>query len=222
MVFCGDCGTKNADDGLFCQECGASLQAPDKVAAPAAPAEGVGGAVQEYTDKIQKEYAIDPEEGVCSAVRSYISGATKAETEKKTGQQQWGLFETNYQRTKGITTEESLQEIENAVNHGVYVSGNTATTPGSAASAGSGSAGSSSNSGGGSSSSQQHTAGSGGFGGGSFGSSSGGGSSTTTTTHHHLNNDKLKGLKGGGNAAAFLNKYNAKVAANYKPEHDLR
>ena len=31
----------------------------------------------------------------------------------------WGLFETNYQRVKGITTEESLQEIEHAAKHGV-------------------------------------------------------------------------------------------------------
>eukprot|EP00924_Labyrinthula_sp_SR-Ha-C_P008659 maker-scaffold_37-snap-gene-2.9-mRNA-1 protein AED:0.23 eAED:0.23 QI:165/1/1/1/1/1/5/70/323 len=31
---------------------------------------------------------------------------------KKEGQQKWGLFETNYQRSKGITTEESLKEIE--------------------------------------------------------------------------------------------------------------
>lgn len=46
------------------------------------------------------------------AVRSYAASASQAEKEKKYGQQKWGLFETNYQRNKGITTDESLQEIE--------------------------------------------------------------------------------------------------------------
>mmetsp|Transcript_17136 Transcript_17136/g.21111 ORF Transcript_17136/g.21111 Transcript_17136/m.21111 type:complete len:163 (+) Transcript_17136:292-780(+) len=32
---------------------------------------------------------------------------------KRYGQQKWKIFETNYQRTKGITLEESLEEIEN-------------------------------------------------------------------------------------------------------------
>ena len=47
-----------------------------------------------------------------AAVRSYSAAAPQAEKEKKYGQQKWGLFETDYQRRKGITTEQSLQEIE--------------------------------------------------------------------------------------------------------------
>ena len=50
--------------------------------------------------------------GVTSAVRTYTANASQAEKEKKYGQQKWGLFETDYQRRKGITTEQSLQEIE--------------------------------------------------------------------------------------------------------------
>merc|ERR1712154_273970 len=37
------------------------------------------------------------------------------------GQQQWGLFETNYQRNKGISTEQSLNEIEQFCKDGVTV-----------------------------------------------------------------------------------------------------
>mmetsp|Transcript_19145 Transcript_19145/g.29987 ORF Transcript_19145/g.29987 Transcript_19145/m.29987 type:complete len:209 (-) Transcript_19145:108-734(-) len=51
-------------------------------------------------------------QGTCDAVRNYQNNASTAEKEKKYNQQKWGLFETNYQREKGITTEQSLQEIE--------------------------------------------------------------------------------------------------------------
>merc|ERR1712110_54910 len=44
----------------------------------------------------------------------------KEKTEKK-GQQQWGLFETNYQRNKGISTDQSLNEIEQFCKDGVTV-----------------------------------------------------------------------------------------------------
>lgn len=46
------------------------------------------------------------------AVRNYANNASESEKNQKYGQQKWGLFETNYQRNKGITTDESLQEIE--------------------------------------------------------------------------------------------------------------
>jgi len=55
---------------------------------------------------------------VTSAVRSYTASASQSEKTKKYGQQKWGLFETNYQRNKGITTEESLQEIEDFAKSG--------------------------------------------------------------------------------------------------------
>lgn len=56
-----------------------------------------------------------------SAVRNYIDNASEAEKTGKKGQQQWGLFETNYQRNKGISTNESLQEIEDFCKTGVTV-----------------------------------------------------------------------------------------------------
>ena len=46
------------------------------------------------------------------AVRDYANNASEKEKTDKSGQQKWGLFETNYQRNKGITTDQSLQEIE--------------------------------------------------------------------------------------------------------------
>lgn len=52
------------------------------------------------------------------AVRDYVASAPAAERERRYGQQQWGLFETDYQRRKGISTEESLQEIEDFAAHG--------------------------------------------------------------------------------------------------------
>ena len=56
---------------------------------------------------------------VTSSVRSYVAGASEEEKSKRYNQQKWKLFETNYQREKGITTEQSLQEIENFANHGI-------------------------------------------------------------------------------------------------------
>ncbi|GBG33655.1 Hypothetical Protein FCC1311_098782 [Hondaea fermentalgiana] len=49
---------------------------------------------------------------VTNAVRENEATASPEKREKRYNQQQWGLFETNYQREKGISTEESLQEIE--------------------------------------------------------------------------------------------------------------
>ncbi len=57
-------------------------------------------------------YTAEELTGTTQAVRSYVASAPQAEKEKKYNQQQWGLFETNYQRNKGITTDDSLNEIE--------------------------------------------------------------------------------------------------------------
>ena len=50
-----------------------------------------------------------------------MDGASEKEKTEKKGQQQWGLFETNYQRNKGITTDQSLNEIEQFCANGVKV-----------------------------------------------------------------------------------------------------
>merc|ERR1712063_208449 len=59
--------------------------------------------------------------GATGAVRNYIDNASEKEKTEKKGQQQWGLFETNYQRNKGISTEQSLNEIEQFCKDGVTV-----------------------------------------------------------------------------------------------------
>ena len=51
-------------------------------------------------------------------VRDYTNNASESERNSKKGQQQWGLFETHSQRQRGITTEQSLQEIENFAKRG--------------------------------------------------------------------------------------------------------
>ena len=69
---------------------------------------------------------------VTGAVRANLASASEEQKDKKYGQQKWGMFETHYQRTKGITTEQSLQEIEDfAKHHGTTPSGLTsdARTP---------------------------------------------------------------------------------------------
>lgn len=55
---------------------------------------------------------------ITSAARDFTQ-VNPDKNEKKHNQQKWGLFETNYQREKGITTEESLQEIEQFQAEGV-------------------------------------------------------------------------------------------------------
>ena len=115
MVFCTNCGTSLPAGAKFCPSCGTAVaapaQAPVRGESPppptpprnntvAAAAEAAGGP---STSELR---------GVTAAVRSYSANAPQAEKEKKYGQQKWGLFETDYQRRKGITTEQSLQEIE--------------------------------------------------------------------------------------------------------------
>jgi len=56
---------------------------------------------------------------ITSAVREFTDTASDEKRNAKYNQQQWNLFETNYQRDKGITTEESLQEIEAFSRDGV-------------------------------------------------------------------------------------------------------
>eukprot|EP01130_Rhizamoeba_saxonica_P018978 TRINITY_DN96_c0_g1_i1.p1 TRINITY_DN96_c0_g1~~TRINITY_DN96_c0_g1_i1.p1 ORF type:complete len:205 (-),score=51.85 TRINITY_DN96_c0_g1_i1:59-673(-) len=85
MVFCSNCGNQLNDSNRFCPKCGQAATA--------------AGNLPQVTD----------------AVRGYAANATDEEVAKRAGKQQWGLFETNYQRNKGISTEQSLQEIENFV-----------------------------------------------------------------------------------------------------------
>merc|ERR1712137_110155 len=59
--------------------------------------------------------------GTTGAVRNYMANASEKEKTEKKGQQQWGLFETNYQRNKGISTDQSLQEIDEFCSGGVRV-----------------------------------------------------------------------------------------------------
>jgi len=106
MVFCSNCGISLPAGAKFCPSCGSKVaEAPAPATPPrdtsiAAQAEAAGG------------HSRSELRGVTSAVRDYSANASQAEKEKKYGQQKWGLFETDYQRRKGITTEQSLQEIE--------------------------------------------------------------------------------------------------------------
>jgi len=173
--------------------------------------------------------------GVTSGVRAYTAAASEEEKEKKYGQQKWGLFETNYQRTKGITTEQSLQEIEAAVNGGVPVNTNvhkkvgegSTLTSGTAgtfgtASLSSGAAGGSI--GGGSSGGSGVSSGGGGTVGGStskFGKSGGGSSFVSGSEEKRGFAGTAKMASGPGNANDFLNKFNAKEKAKYAPKRNL-
>ena len=133
MPFCTNCGTQLPPSSKFCPGCGtkvpestvtakaaqfsAANRSPDALLAPSKANQNQGSLT-----------------GTTQAVRSYIATASEEEKEKKYGQQKWGLFETDYQRRKGITTEESLQEIENFSRYGVAVSGNPSKTSSSATS----------------------------------------------------------------------------------------
>ena len=108
MPFCSNCGTSLGDGARFCGNCGAAAGGASGGGAPSA---------EQLT-------------GVTTAVREYAETAPSSVTEKKYGQQKWGLFETNYQREKGITTEQSLQEIESYCQQG-YASGQQGELAGS-------------------------------------------------------------------------------------------
>lgn len=55
---------------------------------------------------------------VANVIRKANANASDKDKQAKYGQQKWGLFETNYQRNKGITLEQSLQEIEGSARSG--------------------------------------------------------------------------------------------------------
>jgi hypothetical protein len=71
------------------------------------------------------------------ATKQYVASATADEQQSRKGQQQWGLFETNYQRTKGISTAESMQEIEDFARTGVRPVATPGTVPWTSKTAGS-------------------------------------------------------------------------------------
>lgn len=156
--------------------------------------------------------------GLTQAVRDASAGD---DGEKKYGQQKWGLFETNSQRARGISTEQSLQELDSAVQHGVVVRQGgpkkfveVTSSGGGAGGAGAGGAA---------------AGGSGGM--GNFGSRPAGGgvaaggvgnfgSSTTVTTSGGSQGDNLNPAhmtRDGGAGAAFMQQHAAKEAAKYKP-----
>lgn len=123
MPFCTNCGSQLPPSSKFCPGCGTKVptttvtakaaqfssanRSPDSLLAPSTSSKQGQGSLT----------------GTTQAVRTYIAGASEEEKEKKYGQQKWGLFETDYQRRKGITTEESLQEIEDFARNGVTVGG---------------------------------------------------------------------------------------------------
>lgn len=134
MPFCTNCGSQLPPSSKFCPGCGTKVptttvtakaaqfssanRSPDSLLAPSKQTQGQGSLT-----------------GTTQAVRTYIAGASEEEKEKKYGQQKWGLFETDYQRRKGITTEESLQEIEDFARNGVTVGGTATRSTASATSA---------------------------------------------------------------------------------------
>lgn len=205
MGFCGECG---ADGGgaNFCPECGA------KTGGGGAPS--TSAAVSSYNDNLPKTYKKDTsKEGsaqVTGAVRGYLDGASDKEKNEKTGQQKWGLFETNYQRNKGITTHQSLDEIDHAAKFGV--GGYDGAKGGSS---GGFSSNMSGGGGGGSGYSNQNAAGAGGMNSGNFGSSSGGGGSSSDNRPPIEKNGKFG--PGGSAADKYLSGYKARDAAKYKP-----
>eukprot|EP01089_Gocevia_fonbrunei_P022285 TRINITY_DN8960_c0_g1_i1.p1 TRINITY_DN8960_c0_g1~~TRINITY_DN8960_c0_g1_i1.p1 ORF type:complete len:188 (+),score=75.62 TRINITY_DN8960_c0_g1_i1:3-566(+) len=150
--------------------------------------------------------------GVTGAIRDYSNNASQAEKDKKTGQQQWGLFETNYQRNKGITTDQSLDEIEDFSKNGLsYQAGGGRNTAGSAGSQSSSSFGGSA----GSSSSGSSTSG-GGFGpGGSSGGGFGPGGATGTSGVAGGGTGRFP--EGSGAGAAFFSQHQQRENAKFKP-----
>lgn len=96
MAYCSQCG-EILKAHNFCMRCG-------KNSVPHLP-----------NQPLQKEELGE----ITSAVRGFMDVASDEKKEGRTHQQKWKLFETHYQRTKGITLEQSLLEIENFMDHGV-------------------------------------------------------------------------------------------------------
>jgi len=224
QVFCQECG-HNVGDAKFCGECGTKIAS----STPAAASSTMAAAKETFQDPHAGQHGGEKllggntkGSGIVGAVRQYTADATTAEKEKKYGQQKWGLFETNYQRTKGITTEQSLQELENAATHGVSYtvksgssSGGTAGSDGSSSSSSSGGGGSSSPGGsfGGSSSSSSAGGAAGQLNPGKFGSSTGGAAANIKGTASFG--------QGGSMADKFLAGHLAKEKAKFAPKRNL-
>merc|ERR1712137_223845 len=148
------------------------------------------------------------------AVRDYMNSASEKEKTELKGQQKWGLFETNYQRNKGISTDQSLQEIEDFCQGGVTVTAGGqewSTTSGSGAR---GQAGGNFGAGG------QAGGGFGGQGGVAFGTVQPGSLATAGTTTRGTmpggGNMKFEDRSAGG--ASFFASHQAKEAKKYQPE----
>jgi len=99
--YCTSCGEIIINNAKFCSKCGTQI------------------AVNFSARTDLETPSTEQLTGVTSGVRSYINNASEDEKNSKKGQQSWGLFETNYQRNKGITTHQSLDEIEQFSNEGV-------------------------------------------------------------------------------------------------------
>eukprot|EP00300_Choanocystis_sp_HF-7_P022371 c21616_g1_i1.p1 GENE.c21616_g1_i1~~c21616_g1_i1.p1 ORF type:complete len:199 (+),score=40.47 c21616_g1_i1:30-626(+) len=159
--------------------------------------------------------------GVTGAVRDHMNNASASEKSGTSGQQKWGLFETNYQRTKGITTEQSLQEIEAFVGAQNAQPGTTTSSGSAQSQAGSGS---------------QRV----GKQGGDAASSSGDASShgrpltaeeeiaaaakaggPTKSTGARIGTGLGKGFAPGNAGSEFFDKFQQKEAAKYKPRGDF-
>jgi len=201
MVFCVNCGASLPAGAKFCPTCG--TKAGGDAPAPATPPRGSASSGP-TTSELR---------GVTSAVRNYTANASEEEKNKKYGQQKWGLFETDYQRRKGITTEQSLQEIEDFCENGGEVCAPHPTArPGDGPFGGTADAGysASSSSGGGLSPRR-------------FGPSSAG--TTTTVTYHTPGSssgvggsgDSIHFGRGGESGADYFAQHQAREAAKYKP-----
>lgn len=105
MTFCNSCG----EIPRRCQ-CSA-IKRLEKVTAPAGPKIRKGDWIKDQPNahNITNEQMIAVSKQVQDTA-SALSAYEKDET--RHGQQKWKTFETNYQRTKGITLAQSLQEIE--------------------------------------------------------------------------------------------------------------
>eukprot|EP01094_Clydonella_sp_ATCC50884_P022901 TRINITY_DN5364_c0_g1_i1.p2 TRINITY_DN5364_c0_g1~~TRINITY_DN5364_c0_g1_i1.p2 ORF type:complete len:228 (-),score=80.97 TRINITY_DN5364_c0_g1_i1:256-939(-) len=225
MVFCSECGEQVPGGAKFCSGCGKPVAAggsAPKVGTPSAQAENIlggpvggGGAAAMTSDTMT---------GVTGAVRSYAANASEEEKEKKYGQQKWGLFETNYQRNKKITTEESLQEIEEFCGGGGAVpgrmdgSGSAGGRGGSAGSAGSAGYGSSSGGGGGGFEIHSSSSSSAGRAGGG----AGGGSAGFGSTQRGTAGGGTQHFGPGGNAGdSFFSQHQQNEKKKYMPQHSL-
>eukprot|EP01087_Luapelamoeba_hula_P007755 TRINITY_DN1902_c0_g1_i3.p1 TRINITY_DN1902_c0_g1~~TRINITY_DN1902_c0_g1_i3.p1 ORF type:complete len:221 (-),score=62.78 TRINITY_DN1902_c0_g1_i3:59-721(-) len=213
MVFCSECGSGPLPAGAsFCAKCGTAV--------PGA-AVHTGGTQVSGTPYTREEIT-----NVTGAVRDYAANASQKEKETKYNQQKWGLFETNYQRNKGITTDESLQEIEEFCQHGVTPSGmgggGGGGRSGQAGQAGSHSSSSSGGGGGGGFNSSSSGGGGGGFGpggsgGGRGGASGGGAGGGGGGRAFGADQSNLNFGPGSDAGAAFFNQHQQRDKAKHGP-----